>query len=100
MAGIEDMFKGGGGLVLGLGAVILAPTVLPTIGRLLRPAAKAAIKGGIVLYRETFAELGEIANDLVAEARSELEEGGSAVPAMATAHEGAASGRPRGGEKR
>lgn len=96
MALFEDMFKGGGGLAIGLGAVLLAPTVLPTIGRMLRPVAKAAIKGGIVLYRETFAEVGEFTNDLVAEARAELE-GGGAAPAMASGHEVGGGTRPRGG---
>jgi capsid protein len=31
------------------------------------------IKGGIVLYRETVAGIGELTTDLVAEAKSELE---------------------------
>lgn len=75
MAFFEDIFKGDPltGVVVGIGAVVLAPTV----GRVLRPAAKAVIKGGIVLYRETLAEVGEAASDLVAEARAELEQGGS-----------------------
>ncbi len=74
MALIEDMFTGNAvtGIAIGLGAVLLGPTVLPAIGRALRPVAKAAIKGGMVLYRETFAELGEFTSDLVAEARNEL----------------------------
>lgn len=77
MALLEDMFKGttAAGLAVGIGAVVMAPTLLPTIGRVLRPAAKAVIKGGMLLYRETLAELGEAANDLVAEARAELEHG-------------------------
>jgi hypothetical protein len=77
MALIEDIFKGNlaTGLAIGVGAVILAPTVLQTIGGVLRPAAKAAIKGGVVFYRETLSELGEMASDLVAEAKAELEQG-------------------------
>ena len=72
MALLEDVFKGNPvtGAVVGIGALILAPT----LGRVLRPAAKAVIKGGIVLYRETLAEVGEAAGDLIAEARSELEQ--------------------------
>jgi capsid protein len=35
--------------------------------------AKTMIKGGIVLYRETVAGIGELTTDLVAEAKSELE---------------------------
>jgi hypothetical protein len=56
---------------------MLAPSVVPALGRVLRPAAKAVIKGGMVLYRDTIAEIGEAAGDLVAEARAELEEGNS-----------------------
>ena len=70
MALIEDIFKGNlaTGLAIGLGAAVLAPTV----GRVLRPAAKALIKGSMVFYRETLSEIGEMASDLVAEAQAEL----------------------------
>lgn len=81
MAILEDLFKGGTvtGLAVGVGALLLAPTVLPAVGRIVRPAVKAAIKGGMVFYRETVAEIGEMAGDLFAEARTELEhESGSA----------------------
>ncbi len=75
MALIEDMFKGNAltGVAVGAAALFLGPTVLPTIGRALRPVAKTMIKGGIVLYRETVAGIGELTTDLVAEAKSELE---------------------------
>jgi hypothetical protein len=75
MALVEDFFKSSGvtGIAVGVGALLLAPTVIPAVGRVLRPAVKAAIKGGMVLYRETIAEIGEAASDLVAEARAELE---------------------------
>jgi hypothetical protein len=75
MALIEDLFKGNAvtGIAVGVGALLLAPTVIPAVGRVLRPAVKAAIKGGMVFYRETIAEIGEAAGDLVAEARAELE---------------------------
>ena len=57
MALLDDIFTGNAvtGLAVGIGAVLLGPTLLPALGRALRPAAKAAIKGGMVLYRETFA---------------------------------------------
>lgn len=75
MALIEDMFKGNAltGVAVGAAALFLGPTILPTIGRALRPVAKTMIKGGIVLYRETVAGIGELTTDLVAEAKSELE---------------------------
>jgi hypothetical protein len=74
MALFEDVFEGGIGTGVAVaGAVVLAPTVLPALARLLRPVAKAAIKGGLVLYRETLAGVGDVAGDLIAEARAELE---------------------------
>jgi len=84
MALVEDLFKGSTvtGLAVGVGALLLAPTVLPAVGRVIRPAAKAVIKSGMVFYRETLAEVGEVAGDLFAEARSELEHENSA-PALA-----------------
>jgi Protein of unknown function (DUF5132) len=77
MALIEDVFKGNlaTGLAVGIGAVLFGPTVVQTVGRALRPAAKTIIKGGLVFYRETLSEVGEMASDLVAEARAELEQG-------------------------
>ncbi|MGH7109250.1 MAG: DUF5132 domain-containing protein, partial [Stellaceae bacterium] len=81
------------------------PTVLPAVGRALRPVAKAAIKGGLVVYRETFAEIGEFTSDLVAEVRNELATAGAAAGTAAGAvaagatHEGAGHGPARGGAK-
>jgi hypothetical protein len=81
---LEDLFQGTlmTGLAIGLGALLLAPVV----GQVLRPAAKAVIKGGMVAY-QGLAELGEVAGDLVAEARAELEPGGetAAAPSPTTA---------------
>src|SRR6266404_588186 len=75
MALIEDMFKGNlaTGLAVGIGAVLLGPTVIEAVGSVLRPTAKAVIKGGLVFYGETLSEVGEMAIDLLAEARAELE---------------------------
>ena len=65
MALLEDMFKGNlaTGLAIGLGTMVLAPTVMPAIGRVLRPAAKAAIKGGMIVYRETVADIKELTSE-------------------------------------
>ena len=80
MALIEDVFKGNlaAGLAIGVGAVIFGPTVIQTMGSILRPAAKSLIKGSVVFYRETLSEMGEMASDLVAEARAELGQEASA----------------------
>lgn len=77
MAGIEDLLKGNvlTGLAIGIGVVIVAPVVLPIVAGIGRPLAKSAIKGGLILFdkaRESTAELGEVFDDLVAEARAEL----------------------------
>jgi Protein of unknown function (DUF5132) len=71
------VFKGNAltGIAIGLGAFLL----VPTLGQVLRPAAKALIKGGILAYQGAYqglAEIGETASDLVAEARAELEQQG------------------------
>lgn len=67
---LEEMFEGnlGTGLLIGLGAIVLAPLA----GQVLRPVAKAVIKGGMTIYRDT--GLGDVAEDIVAEARAEIDE--------------------------
>jgi hypothetical protein len=71
----ENLFEelGTPGIIAGVGAIIAAPFVIPV----LKPVAKAAIKGGIVAYEKSKAvlsETGELLEDLVAEAKAELEE--------------------------
>lgn len=78
MAFFEDMFKGGNiltGVAMAVGAAVLVPVIAPAVGGLLRPAAKAVIKGGIIAYdrgRQAVAELGEMTSDLTAEARADV----------------------------
>ncbi len=58
-------------ITIGLGVVVLTPILLPV----LKPLAKATIKGGVSLYEKTkgaLAESGEVLGDIVAEAKSEL----------------------------
>jgi len=74
MADLRDVVgEGAGPVAIGVGAILLAPTLLPLAGRVLRPLAKGAIKVGLTLYRETYPRLAEATGDLVAEARAELE---------------------------
>jgi hypothetical protein len=57
---------------------LLAPLILPRLQRDIRPATKRLFKTGIALYergREQVAELGELASDMMAEARAEYEAG-------------------------
>ncbi|WP_017715871.1 DUF5132 domain-containing protein [Kamptonema formosum] len=66
---------GAPGIFLGLGALLLAPVVIPIVAGVGKPVAKAAIKGSIALYEKSkgaFAELGEVVEDLVAEAKAEI----------------------------
>ncbi len=62
------------GLAIGVGAAVLAPVVVPIVAAAAKPIAKAAIKGGITAYRkgrEAIAEVKEVAEDVVAEAKAE-----------------------------
>lgn len=82
-------------IAAGVGVAVLAPVLAPIIAGAARPLARAAIKTGIIMYekgREAVAEVGEVFDDLVAEARAELEQnhaaqtatGGAAVATTAT----------------
>jgi hypothetical protein len=102
MALIEDMFKGNAvtGVAVGVAALVLGPTLLPTIGRVLRPAAKTMIKGGIMLYRETVAGISELTTDLVEEARSELDSTGNGSAPAAVSRPASTAHRESPHEKR
>ena len=54
-------------VAVGLGAVLLVPMA----GEVLRPGARAAIKGGMLAYYG-LAELGDAVGGIVAEAQAEL----------------------------
>ena len=64
-------------LLVGIGAVLITPSVASGVGTTIRPVIKSAIKGGLMLYEaasETVAEAGEQINDLIAEVRHEMRE--------------------------
>jgi len=84
MALFENGLKGNiiTGLAIGVGTAILAPIIVPVLASVAKPLAKSAIKGGVALYeknKEKLAELMEVVEDLVAEARSELDAAGAVV---------------------
>ena len=85
------------GVAIGAAALVLGPTLFPAIGRILRPAAKTVIKGGLVLYRETVGAIGDLTTDLVEEAKRELEQ--SAPESAAAAASAAAGHRESAREK-
>lgn len=63
--------------VPGIATVVLLPVLIPVVASAGKPLAKAAIKGGILLYEKSkgvIAEVGETWEDLVAEAKAELAE--------------------------
>jgi hypothetical protein len=74
---VEDLFEDVGtpGIIAGIGAVVLAPVMIPAIAKIAKPIAKTALKSGIMLYEKSkaaVAEAGEVFEDLVAEAQAEL----------------------------
>jgi hypothetical protein len=75
LLGIGNGLRIGTSIAIGAGAVLLAPVVIPVIGSVLRPLAKAAIKGSLLAYegvKITLAETKETIEDLAAEAKSEI----------------------------
>jgi carboxylesterase type B len=87
---VQDLFKNsvGTGLLIGIAAVVLVPIALPVVARASKPFAKAVIKSGMIVYekgREAFAELTEVVEDVVAEAKAEIEQ--EHAPKIATAAE-------------
>jgi hypothetical protein len=66
-----------GSLAMGAGVVLLAPVIIPVVGSILKPVAKAVIKGGLLAYegaKVSVAETKETLEDLAAEAKSEMSE--------------------------
>jgi len=75
MALFDNGFRIGTGAAIGIGALILAPVLLPVLAAATRPLIKAGMKGGIMLYekgKEMIAETQELLEDLVAEVKAEL----------------------------
>jgi len=84
-------------LAIGVGVAVVGPILIPVASSMLKPLAKATIKGGIVLYdksREKLEEGKEIIEDLVAEVKSEMEESSSVA-----AHVGDIAGTKGAGEQ-
>lgn len=82
MALLEDVFLNGwrGPVLLGVGAIVAIPVLLPVVGAIVRPVAKLAIKRGMAVA-ETLQELvvqgGEQVSNLVAEAQAEYTTNGN-----------------------
>jgi hypothetical protein len=79
--------KTGSAIAIGAGVVLLAPIVIPVVASVMKPLAKAVIKGGLLAYENVkiaIAETSETIEDIAAEARSEIAAGQS-QPAKAGA---------------
>ena len=93
MPQLDEMLKSDltKGFAIGIGAALLAPLAVSLLSGAGRPLARAVVKTGILLIekgRETVAELGEVFDDLAAEARADLRE--QQVAAQAAAAKAAA----------
>lgn len=94
MIKVDDFFKNGTplGIAIGIGATVLATAVipvLPTLARAARPTARAAIKSGLLLAergREFIAEASEEFEDILAEARAELQQGNNMGPSESSGY--------------
>ena len=110
MAFLEDtvgaVFEGGAatGIAIGAGALLLVPGLLPTIGRMVRPLAVAAIKTGMSVYNEASATVREMTEDVMAEARAEMEaegrtDGRAGSPSPSHSEHGASASAPGRGTR-
>jgi len=84
MALFDNGFRVSTGLVIGIGAVILAPVIMPVLAAAAKPLIKAGLKGGVLLYekgQEMIAEAQELFEDLAAEVKAELYEASGIVDA-------------------
>jgi hypothetical protein len=72
---LGDLAEGLG--ITGIVGIVLIPVLLPVIGGVGRPIAKAIVKKGIALYennKHALTDLGETWEDIIAEARAEVGE--------------------------
>ena len=92
MALLEDALGGWtGGVLVGFGAALVVPWVLPAAGSALRPIAKTLIKGTLFVadgLKGVAAEATEQVSDLVAEVQAESawKENGGAEKHQAASH--------------
>lgn len=75
---LDEMLQDGNGgraIAIGIGALVLAPLVIPVVAKASKPIAKAAIKNSLAAYKKTknvIAEAGEVVQDMIAEVNAEL----------------------------
>lgn len=96
MAQLDELAKNdfARGLAIGLAAAVLIPAAAVVLAPYWRPAARSALKVGILALekaREAGAELAELVEDVTAEVQEELR--ASRVPSRDTTEEPQAPGR-------
>lgn len=72
---VEDGLKFGTPILIGIGALLLAPVVLPAAGSVVRPLIKATVKSGLLAAqkgRELLSEAMESLEDIAAEVKAEM----------------------------
>jgi hypothetical protein len=90
MAGIGDFLKSdvAKGLAIGIGVAVTVPIAMAAMSGAGRPFARALVKSGMILFdkgRESIAEVGEVIEDMVAEAKAEMQH--NEPPSVATAED-------------
>lgn len=74
MALLEDALGGwAGGLLVGIGTAVVAPSIFPSASSILRPVAKALVKSALFVadgVKGVITEASEQVGDLVAEVRA------------------------------
>lgn len=74
MALLDDVIGSwGGGMLVGLGAAVFAPSIGPVVGSVLRPVAKTLIRGVLFVSDSVSGIVGDASeqvSDLVAEVRA------------------------------
>lgn len=75
---VFELFEDNALLAIGIGTTALfGPKIFPAVARFVKPAAKSVMKGSLLFYergKESFAELKEVGEDLVAEVQSEVKD--------------------------
>lgn len=86
MALLEDVLGGWGGFLVGAGAALVFPAIGPVVGSVVRPAAKALIKGTLMVSDQIGGLAGSAAGgvrELVAEAQVDSRGKGASTPVPA-----------------
>jgi hypothetical protein len=71
----DNGLKVGTPILIGLGVLVVAPILIPGVGKAIKPLAKAVLKSGLIFVqkgRELISEAAEAIEDITAEVKAEL----------------------------